>query len=380
MMHPRLALLLAAGVMLLAPGGVGAQGTLSTQGFGYPLGGLSTHAASTGGAMAEFDHLSSRNPAALGGWRRSGLYVQYDPEFRTVSAANATDKMTTARFGAIAAGFVVGPRLTIGASTNSFLDRSFATRVRSGDRLGNDSVQYTESFNSTGAIGDTRLGASFIVNRFVALGVGLHLFTGENRLNLERVFDDSTAFGTLARSLTLAYTGTGASAGILVTPVRGVTLGASMRQGGTMRLRVVDTLRTEAKVPNRYGVGARLDFIPGLTIYGGADHNQWSRMNSLGSQAAHGTDAWEYSGGVEFGAARVGAPSWSYALGYRQRDLPYRAAGSLVSEKIVSGGTSAPLAGGRATLDLAVQRANRDAAGSVSERAWLVSVGLTIRP
>lgn len=380
MTRPRFALLLAVGAILAAPAEGLAQGTLSTQGFGYPMGGLSTRAASTGGAMAEFDHVSSRNPAAIRGWARSGLYVQYDPEFRTVSAANASDKMVTPRFGAIAAGFVVGSRLVIGASSNSFLDRSFATRVRSGERLGNDSVQYTETFNSSGAIGDTRLGASFILNRFVVVGVGLHLFTGENRLELERVFDDSTAFGTLSRSLTLAYTGTGASAGILLTPTRGVTIGASMRQGGTMRLRVVDTLRTEANVPNRYGVGARLDFIPGLTIYGGADRTEWSRMNALGSVAARGNDTWEYAGGLEFGAARTGAPTWSYALGYRQRDLPFRAAGALVSEKILSGGTSAPLAGGRATLDLALQRANRDAAGEVKERAWLVSVGVTIRP
>ena len=32
-----------------------AQGTLSTQGFGYPAGGLSTRAASTGGGFGEFD-------------------------------------------------------------------------------------------------------------------------------------------------------------------------------------------------------------------------------------------------------------------------------------------------------------------------------------
>lgn len=358
-----------------------AQGTLSTQGFGYPLGGLSTHSAAMGGASGEFDHLSSRNPAALGGWRRSGLYAQYDPELRTVTAGSAEDKTTTSRFGAVAAGFAVGERTFIGLSSNSFLDRTFQTQVRSGVRLGGDSVEYTESFGSTGAIGDTRLGFSYALSSRLAVGLGLHLFTGENRLTLTRRFDDSLRFGTLDRALTLSYAGNGASAGVLVMPVQGLSLAASIRQGGVMKLRIADTVRTEAKVPNRYGLGVRVDAIPGLTLFGGADRNEWSRMNDLGSATANATDSWEYSGGVEFTGPRARAlTSRSYSLGFRQRDLPFAAAGATVGERIFSGGASVPLAGGRAMLDLALQRAQRDAAGGVKERAWLLSFGLTVRP
>jgi hypothetical protein len=379
-MRRRFALALAVVASCMASREVRAQGTLSTQGFGYPLGGLSTRAASAGGASAEFDQISTRNPAALGGWLRTGLYIQYDPEFRSVSTSTASDKMVTPRFGAVAAGFIVGQRLVLGLSSNSFLDRSFATTIRSFERLGGDSVLYTEKFQSSGAIGDTRLAASYFLTRALAVGVGVHLYTGENRLTLQRVFDDSTAFGTLDRTLTLSYTGTGVSTGVLFTPVRGFSLGASLRQGGTMRLRIQDTVRTVAKVPNRYGLGARLDFIPGLTLYGSADHTAWSRMNSLGSSAAQASDAWEYAGGVELSGQKTRAASWSYALGYRQRDLPFHAAGAVVSEKIISGGTSAPLAGGRATIDLALQRALRSATGDVRERAWLLSIGITVRP
>lgn len=358
-----------------------AQGTLSTQGFGYPLGGLSTRAAMTGGSSAEFDQLSSRNPAGLFGWARSGLYIQYDPEFRTVSTATAHDKQVEPRFGAVAAGFVVGQRLVIGVSSNSFLDRTFETSIRSFERLGGDSVVYTEKFQSSGAIGDSRLGASYLLHRTLAVGLGVHLFTGENRLKLQRTFDDSTAFGTLDRSLTLTYSGTGVSGGVVYTPVKGFSLGASARQGGTISLRIEDTVRTKAKVPNRYGLGARIDFIPGLTLYGGADHTAWSRMNSLGSTSANATDSWEYSAGAELAGQKSRGASWSYGLGFRQRDLPFKANGAIVSEKLYSGGTSIPLAGGRATMDVALQRALRDAAtGNVKERAWLVSVGVTVRP
>lgn len=358
-----------------------AQGTLSTQGFGYPLGGLSTRAAATGGALGEFDQLSARNPAATGGWGRSGLYFQYDPEMRTINTSNGSDKTLTARFGSIAAGFTVGQRWAIGLSSHAFLDRSWATRVRSGQRLGDDSVSFLEAFSSRGGINENRLAVSYTLHPKLVIGAGLHLFSGENRVRLRRQFDDSIRYGTLSRDLTLAYTGTGASVGAILTPFKGLSLAGSYRYGGTMRLRVVDTLRTEANVPTRYGVAMRLDVIPGLTLLGSADHNQWSKLNGLGSSLANGLDAWEYGGGAQFTGQRTRNVPWTYSVGYRQRDLPFAAAGAVVSEKITSGGVSIPISGPRAMIDLAVQRAARNAAaGSTSERAWLLSVGISVRP
>jgi len=297
-----------------------------------------------------------------------------------VSSPGATDNTTTARFGSIAAGFILGPRWVVGISSHSFLDRSWATSVRSGQRLGDDSVSFTERFSSRGGIGDKRIGVSYALHPRVVVGAGLHVFSGENRLRLIREFDDSLRYGTLDRDIALSYTGTGASAGAIVTPFRGLSLAGSFRQGGTMRLRVADTVRTEAGVPSRFGFAARVDAIAGVALMASAERNAWSRLNGLGTASSNALDTWEYAGGVEFAGQRTRNAQWAYSLGYRQRDLPFAAAGAAVSEKIISGGVSVPVSGPRATLDLAVQRAARDAAGSTSERAWLLSVGLTVRP
>lgn len=356
------------------------QGTLSTQGFGYPLGGLSTRAAATGGALGEFDQLSSRNPAALTGWGRSGLYVQFDPEFRRIESGDASDRTTTSRFGAMAAGFNVGQRWTIGVSSHAFLDRSWATSFRSGQRLGDDSVSYAERFSSKGGINENRFAVAYRLHPKVVIGAGLHLLSGENRLNLKRQFDDSVRYGTLSRDISLTYSGTAASAGIVVSPFRRLSLAGSYRQGGSMKLRVVDTLRTAAHVPSRFGVGARLEPISGVTLLVGADRTEWSRMNGLGSPSAAAQDTWEYSTGVEFAGQRLRNAPWTYSLGYRQRDLPFAAAGAPVNERIFAGGLGIPIAGPRGMLELALQRAVRDATTTVSERAWLLSVGFVVRP
>ena len=68
----------------ITPALAGAQGTLSGQGFGYPLGGLSARSLANGGAGGEFDPRSARNPASIALGPRSGLSFQYDPEFRSV--------------------------------------------------------------------------------------------------------------------------------------------------------------------------------------------------------------------------------------------------------------------------------------------------------
>jgi hypothetical protein len=369
-------------LLSVVPGVSVAQGTLSGQGFGYPLGGLSTRAVASGGAGAEFDGFSARNPAAIALGYRTGLHFQYDPEFRQVDQGTQRDRTVTPRFAALGVVFPVRTRGAIGLSTHSLLDRTWATQIRSGQRLGSDSVEYTETNRSSGALNETRLSVGFApLDGKIAIGGAFHLVTGENRLTLRREFDDSLRYGTLLRTLTLAYSGTGVSGGVIVRPVSWFSLAASARQGGTISLRVVDTLRTRAKVPNRMGFAARLDAIPGVSLLGSADKVSWSRMNGLGSTQADAQDAWEYAVGADFSATRSrrGA-SWVYSAGYRTRDLPFSALGAPVSERLLTGGLSAPVSGGRATMDLAVQRATREAAGSTSERAWLVSVGLTVRP
>lgn len=372
-----------AAALVAFPGMVLAQGTLTGQGFGYPLGGLSARAVASGGASGEFDPNSARNPAAIVTGLRSGLFFQYDPEFRRVEQGASQDNTVTPRFAALGIIFPFGSRAAIGVSTHSLLDRTWGTRVRAGQLLGTDSVLYTETNRSSGAMNETRVTFAFApLNGRLALGAGLNLVTGENRLTLRREFDDSLRYGTLFRSLTLAYSGVGVSAGVVLRPVDWFSVAASARQGGTLELRVVDTLRSSANVPNRFGYAARLDAIPGVSLMASADRTTWSRMNGLGSNQADAQDTWEYAVGADFSASRSrrGLVNWTYSAGYRSRDLPFRALGASVREKILSGGLSAPVAGGRATFDLALQRARREAAGAVSERAWMLSVGLTVRP
>lgn len=367
-------------VALALPIATGAQGSISTQGFGYPTGGLSTRAAAAGGGFGEFDFTSPRNPSSTLGWGRGGLYFQYEPEFRRVTAGQSTDNTMTARFPIWMAGMQLGTRAMGTVTSSTLLDRTWATRVRGGQILGPDSVGYEERVESAGAINDIRLGVAYSVRPSFSIGVGLHGFTGENRMNLTRTFDDSLRYGTLIRNLTIGYLGNAFSAGATWRPHRQVALAASLRSGGSLDVRIADTVVASGSLPNRYGAGLRFDGFPGASLGISIERTEWSSLGELTQTSLQANDAWEFGAGLEMQGPRFRAVPTLLYLGYRNRDLPFAVSGEAVKESFVSGGAGIPLAGPRVILDVALQRASRGTVAGVSETAWIFGVGFTVRP
>lgn len=368
-------------VAMLALPAVGmAQGSISTQGFGYPTGGLSTRAAAAGGGFAEFDFSSPRNPSSTLGWGRGGLYFQYEPEFRRVTAGPASENTMTARFPIWMAGMQLGSRAMGTVTASTLLDRTWATRIRGGQILGPDSVGYEERVESAGAINDIRLGVSYSVRPTFSVGVGLHGYTGENRMNLTRTFDDSLRYGTLVRELTIGYLGNAFSLGATWRPHRQVAIAASMRTGGNLDVRIADTVVASGNMPKRFGAGVRFDGFPGTSVGISVERTEWSSLGALSQTSLVANDSWEIGAGVETAGPKFRAVPVLIYLGYRKRDLPFSVAGEVVPETFYSAGAGIPLAGPRVILDMAIQRASRGPVTGVSEKAWIVSLGFTVRP
>ena len=172
----------------------------------------------------------------------------------------------TARFPLVAAGFPIGSRATVSVSATTLLDRTWETFFHSGQRLGPDSVEFSERVKSTGGIADMRLAGAYAFSSKFAVGVGVHAIGGENRLSLTRTFDDSLKYGTLIRSYTLGFQGSGISLGAVWRPVRAMALAASWAHGGGLEMKSADTVLAKGDAPGRYGVGLRFDAIPGVSL------------------------------------------------------------------------------------------------------------------
>ena len=178
--------------LLVLPVAARAQGTLSTQGFGYPTGQLSTRTLGTGGMLAEVDPLSVTNPAALPNIGGSALYFQSEPEYRTLSVGGQSERTTVARYPLVAGTVPITSSIFAGLSVSSLLDRSFRTTVRGTDVIGGTALAATHVFSSDGAIGDVRLALAWVPRRWLQLGIAGHAISGDNRLSRTTTFDSAT--------------------------------------------------------------------------------------------------------------------------------------------------------------------------------------------
>jgi hypothetical protein len=333
-----------------------------------------------GGAFQEFDPRSARNPAALGAWGQPALYMQYEPEFRRVVVGGEADQTRLTRFPLLTASIPAGERMAVGASASTFLDRSWET-VRTGtQQIGPDTVDFVERYHTNGAINDLRLALARQLHQRFWVGVAGHAFAGGNRVRLTRTFSDSQTFGGLDDTLKLGYVGSALSAGAIWSPFSAVTIAASARIGGSLRVTSNDTTLGRGEIPDSYSAALRFDGVPGASFAVRAERTLWSSLTTLGSTATVARDTWDYSFGLEASATPGRAAPILYRAGYRDRGLPFLANGQEIKERSITAGATLPLSGSRAGLDLAVWRAVRRATLATDESAWVISLGLTVRP
>lgn len=371
---------------LLGAARLDAQSSLGVQGFGYPTGQLSTRALGTGGALGEFDPVSPLNPTSLLEFGRTFAAFQYDPEFRQLNAAGGTQRNTVARFPVVAVGGPFRRRAMLGLSASTLLDRTFSASYPTTATFGTDTVTSQDRAESNGSIADIRLAAAYAPKRWLRVGLSGHVLTGENRLVSARQFADTLDFRSVNDSTTLAYTGTAVTVGAEVMPVRGVRVAGSYRRGNGLSVSRNDSTLGRAGAPDRAGVALRVDRVAGATFALAYSRTTWSRMRNLGTAALEVGDTDELNAGVEAAGPRVGEYPVLLRLGGRRRTLPFGVGGARVRETSFGGGAGLPLGTGRAIADVGLLRALRTPEGGSAavrgarERAWLLSVGFTVRP
>lgn len=362
-----------------------AQGAASVQGFGYPPGELSTRALGTAGALGDVDARSPINPAAIAIRSAAQVYAQYDPEFRSVTGqSGATSSSLIARFPNVGGILPVSQHLVIGVSASTLLDRTFATQTASTLYLAGDTVAATEALKSQGGITDLRLAAAYAFGPRFRVGVGLHGYTGSDRVTSSDVFSDTLRYRDITQVANLSYSGKGVSAGVEVEPFSKLSLAVSARKGGGITMYANDTAVTHASIPDRYSGSVSFLGLPGTVIVARASHERWTELAALSTMTAPVVDANDFSLGIESAGPRVGGFPLLVRLGARRRTLPFAVAtptgNSSVQETSFGGGLGVPIAFDRVTLDLAALRSSRTGVAGISEHAYNLSFGLQVHP
>lgn len=359
-----------------------AQGALSLQGLGFPPGELSTRAEGTGGAVADFDALSVASPASIAGVTSAALFLQYAPEFRRVTAGSGSAKTTTARFPLIAAIIPMGSAWTLGFSSSTFLDRSYATSAQQPQQVGDtvDIVEFTERTKVLGAINDLRVALAWRGSPKFSVGVGGHIFTGGNRVTFDQIFPDSAKYVSTSQNTRVSFTGFAGSLGIEYHPSRTIGFALSGRKGGELRAEAGDSAIGSGRLPDHFSTSVTYDGITGASLSARVAHDSWSSLGSLSSSNVQAFDGWDASVGAEASGPRILQRLVMLRAGTRFRTLPFGFNGEKVSETAFMAGFGAPLTRDRASFDFAIQRAVRSGSGDAKERGLILSFGLRVSP
>ncbi|MEO7363486.1 MAG: hypothetical protein ABI120_24340, partial [Gemmatimonadaceae bacterium] len=165
---------------------------------------------------------------------------------------------------------------------------------------------------------------------------------------------------------------------------KGFVAAASYRKGGGLEADNGDSVLTRAHIPDRLGAGLMYAGFAGSAFAINIDNTKWSQMQSLGTSLLQTHDATNWSVGGEVPTARLRGTPVLLRAGVGKNTLPFGLNGGTVTEQRFSGGGSLAITSvGRdqAVFDFSITRANRKLSGSsAKESAWLLGIGLQIRP
>lgn len=367
----------------LVPATVAAQSSqFGIRGLGLPGHAWSARTTGTAGAFAQFDGQSSENPASIGNLPTFTAVFTMLQDFRSTTnpAGSTTGRDTGFPHFAVAVP-VARSGFAVGLSFSAYADRDFA--LASTDTLDIRGVRTPvfDTLTSLGGMSEIRVAVSKQVGGWI-LAVAGHGLTGSNRLSLARQFGD-TLFQPGRQKSVLAYGGVGFSAGITGNIGKRIKAAAMVRADGTLRVDGDSVRVRDMKMPVTVGAALAWQPSPRLSLAASARRSTWSRSNDdlIANGGAGAENTFALSAGAELVTNATRSSEFPIRLGARYGTLPFLLPGvPQPKEYGVSAGTGFIFAYGRGGLDLSVERVWRSAGPAHTERVWIITTGVMVRP
>jgi hypothetical protein len=367
----------------MTPGVALAQASqFGVRGLGFPGRGLATRAAASGGAFGLFDPESSLNPAALTSIPTLTAVFAINQGFRHQENPAGTASTRDTRFPQL---MVVGPvrqsTAALGFSYSNYTDRDFTIATVDTIDLRGVPVGVTDSFSSRGGLSDLRLAAAYRIRNRWTVGAGFHVITGSNRLESRRAFDNPDYLSSRQRA-EVSYAGIGVSAGAIrqFGPRFGVA--AMARWDGHLNVDRDSARVATIDLPYTFGLGIHWQPSLKLDLAAHTMVRTWSAANSdLLQQGGTGAEnTFEVAAGAEYTPDPKRPLRRPIRVGGHYGRLPFPLVpGQQGHEFGVSAGSGMRFAQGRGGIDVTLEHIWRSE-GVYSERAFVLSVGMSVRP
>jgi len=369
--------------LALWPATAAAQSSqFGVRGLGMPGRPLSTRDFSLGGGFGLFDGESGLNPAALGRVTALGASFASLQDFRHVENPAGSNSLRETRFPYFS---IAGPLrrypAVLGVSFANYTSRDFTLASADTVLLRDVLVPVSDTFSSRGGLSELRFAGAYRIQDAWVIGGSFHVITGSARLRFRRVFADTT-YEAATQSSELSYAGVGVSLGVIRNFGPGFSMAAMVRSDGHVNVDRDSSRVGTVDLPYSFGLGLRWRARPKLELASQVLMKTWSGANSdLLSQGGTGSDnTVEVSLGAEFTPNLRRPTRRPLRLGIRYATLPFLLVpGEQPSEFGISAGTGIRFAQDRAGVDVGLEHVWRSA-GAFSERAFLLNLGVTVRP
>jgi hypothetical protein len=370
----------------LLPAVLGAQSSqFGIRALGYPNQPYSARARAMGGSGALFDPESALNPASLAYLRSMTAAFSVMGDRRLVETPAGDGNVRGMRFPLFSInGPLTEKPFAFGVSASTYFARDFSVAYTDTVDIRGVPTGTIDTLASSGGITDIRGAAVWRASPRFALGVSIHGFTGVNRIDRHRYFQD-TGYVAIHESSEVSAAGAGFDIGVIRQLGRRLTLGAVLRSDGEVRVRR-DSL-SETTYPVDLPLSAAFGFqyrpAPRFLLAGQVLWKGWGSTNdeltSIGGTGSR--DTWEGGFGAEYSTNLDRPTRFPIRLGLRRASLPFPlVAGEMPTETNVALGTGFLFAQDMGGVDLSLERVWRNEASAFEERAWLLTATATLRP
>jgi len=370
--------------LLLVTAPLAAQSSqFGVRGLGIPMRPYSPRAVATGGAFAMFDAESSLNPAAIASVLQFTSLVSNSQSFRSSTNPFGTASGRDARFPqATVLGPIGGTNLAAALSLSGYTDRSFAIGTTDSITLRGEQVAVFDTLSATGGLSDIRAALAWQVTRSLHVGAAGHLIPGSNRVLNSRAFSD-TAYAGATELNELSYLGFGFSTGIVARPVARVAIAGLFRVDGSLTTRRDSTDIGSIDLPTTLGGAIRWQPSLRLVMAGSVLRRNWSVSDAdLRAQGGVGAlNTTEIAAGVELIRNNRNPAHKAIRFGAHYATLPFPVTEAIQPHEVgLSLGTGIRFTGGRGGFDIALEQLWRSDSEGFSERAFVITLGVSLRP
>lgn len=377
------------GLLLLVPALLQGQSSqFGVNGLGISGREMSATSLATGGGFALYDPVSGINPAAIAEYGRFNATFTLLQNYRSSRGPQQEANGRDTRFPLMAVGGLVPKtRLALGLSFATYTDRDYALSVPDTVDFRGEPLPLNDSLVSNGGLSDLRLGAAYRLSGW-EFGASMQIITGSARLSLTRTFSD-TLYRPVIQRAEISYAGVGAAIGVARPLGRRAAFAAFLRLDGHANVQRDSTDVGTVDLPVSFGGSLRWRPSARLDLAGSVMTSRWSTaeddIRALGGVGSRNTVDVAFGGELTRDARSPERLPLRFGAHFRTLPFPVTT-GAQPKEFGLSVGTGLIVAraGGdrvpTGLLNLALDKVWRSAEGGYRESAWMLALGVTLRP